>query len=262
MRNMRDFALRPDKYIVSLCLFGAFWCCFNLAALWLNTMPCDDVAARYAPMAEEFAKGNFRAAFHPRFGIFFPGLAGTIVYLTGLDGFRGCQAAAVLLYLLSAFPLYSLTCRIWDRRVAWCNVVLYLMCSHLLRLAWEGLRDTGKTTGFILMSYGIVAIAQDHVQKRGYLALASGGAILVMIKGDGALTALLIFLLAFILEVRKCRQKAWRTYAAAVLCLLVISPQLIYNLNLLGYPVPEVRHAQLLKRMGVAPLKKATVEYP
>ena len=182
--------------------------------------------------------------------------------MTGLDGFRGCQSAALLLYFAAVFPVYWLACRVWGEKVAWYNVILYLMCSHLLRLVWEGLRDPGKILGFMLMSYGIIVIAQECAKKRGYLALAAGGAVLTAIKGDGALMALLIFILAFILEIRQYRLKAWRTCAAVFLCLLAISPQLIYNVYLLGYPVPEVRHAQLLKHMGIMPLKKAKVEYP
>ena len=259
---MRKFNMYFDKHLLYLCLFGLFWLGLNIVAIKLNTMPCNDVATRYAPLAEEFAKSNFQNAFHPRFGIFFSGLAGMIVYLTELDGFRACQAAAIILYLLAAFPVYWLTCRIWNKRVATYNVVLYLMYSHLLRLAWEGLRDTGKTLGFMLMSYGIITIAQEYSKKRGYLSLAIGGAILVTIKGDGALIALFIFMLVFILEFKQCYLKIWRTYVAIVLCILIISPQLIYNAYLLGYPVPEVRHAQLLKRLGVTPLKKMIVEYP
>ena len=65
--------------------------------LWLNPIPADDTATRYAPMAQAFAEGDWFYAFHPHSGVFFPALSGGIAWLTGVDGFRACQVAALLL---------------------------------------------------------------------------------------------------------------------------------------------------------------------
>lgn len=40
--------------------------------LWLNPIPADDTATRYAPMAQAFAEGDWLYAFHPHSGVFFP----------------------------------------------------------------------------------------------------------------------------------------------------------------------------------------------
>ena len=47
--------------------------------VWAYPLFSSDVACRYAPMADEFARGNWELAFHPRFGVLFQVLAGSLV---------------------------------------------------------------------------------------------------------------------------------------------------------------------------------------
>ncbi len=234
----------------------------NLALLWVNPLPGNDVAGRYAPMAEQFAGGHWRYAFHPRFGLLFPALSGALVWLTGLDGFRGCQMAALLLFTLAAPVWYGVFRRVWDERTALAGVVFYFLSSHLLRTVLEGLREPGKALGFALAVYGVIVIFQQPRRWAGYGALSVGGAILTLIRGDGALCALLLLGVGAALEIRRRRAWPWRSLAAALGLLALTAPQLGYNLYVLGYPVPECRHALLLKQWGMPPLKKPLTELP
>ena len=115
---IKKFSPTEPWYRNSVYLLPLLFMAVNLPLLWLNSMPVDDVAARYAPMAEAVAAGNWRWAFHPRFGMFFPLLSGSIVKLTGANGFRGCQIAALLLFTLSSYPLYGLAIKLFNRAIA------------------------------------------------------------------------------------------------------------------------------------------------
>ena len=127
------------------------------ALLWLNPVPADDTATRYAPMAQAFAAGDWFYAFHPHSGVFFPALSGGIAWLTGLDGFRACQVAALLLWATAAIPLYGIVLKLWgDRRIALLAELLYLAASHLQRYVYDGLRDNGRSLGLFLLVLGLL----------------------------------------------------------------------------------------------------------
>lgn len=115
-----------------------------------------DVTFRYAPMADAFARGEWSLAFHPRFGVLFQCLTGTLVYLTGLRGDWACQTIATLLLSLSAIPLWLIARRLFGEKVAWWTVVAYLLCPEFLYWAMHGLRDTGKCLAFALIGLGVV----------------------------------------------------------------------------------------------------------
>ncbi len=244
------------------------WTVFALVAVadvvmaYLYPFPGNDMAARYAPMAEAFAAGDWRVAFHPRFGILFSAVTGTVCRLTGLDGFRSCQVVSLLFFLLTAFPLWRIFKRIWGERVAAAGCFLYLMCSFLTRYAYFGLRETSKTFGIALGVWGVMAVLHAPRRWQGYLVTAIGGAFLIAVRGDGAFYALVLLLAAAKIEMGMFRRLPVRSFLSGILLLVLISPQLYYNYEKLGYPVPEARHAQLLKRMGMQPMKMPEVELP
>ena len=225
-------------------------------------MPVDDVAARYAPMAEAAAAGNWRWAFHPRFGMFFPLLSGSIVKLTGANGFRGCQIAALLLFTLSSYPLYGLAIKLFNRAIAIKTMLLCLFCSHLLRFSMEGLRDSGKMLGFALAVYGLICVYQERNRCLGYVYTALGSVLLTLIRGDGALIAMMLLLLMLVLDWRGHNWKIRRSAAAVLLFFILLLPQLLYICRQTGYPVPELRHAQILKKLQIPALCQPELELP
>jgi len=238
---------------------------FMIAALpflLINQMPGNDVAGRYAPMAEAFASGEWKLAFHPRFGLLFPIISGTTAFITQLDGFRSCQLASLLMYVLAAYPLYGIFKMLFDSDAALKGMILYLACSHLLRIPLEGLRDSGKTLGFVLAVYGIIYLLQNRHKLHGYIAVALGSALLTMLRGDGALTALMLLMIMMTLDAAMHHWRIFRSILAGAIFLLLIVPQLIYVCKLTGYPVPEMRHAQLLKKMQLPALTTPELELP
>ena len=234
----------------------------HLPLLYLNCLPCNDTALRYAPMAEAFANGNFACAFHPRFGLFFPIWSGCTAFITQLDGFRSCQIASLLLFILTAYPIYGIACKLFDRITACRAMLLYLLSSHLLRTAVEGLREPGKALGFMLAVYGVLSVYTRQERYAGYFLTACGCAILTTIRGDGALIALILFIWMVVLEIRHSGIKFYRSLLAGLVMFLLITPQLVYVCKLTGYPVPDVRCSMLLKKLNVPVLTTPDLELP
>ncbi len=252
-----------EKIFLGYLIFSVcFFFLLNVLLCWINLVPPDDVAARYAPMAEAFRDGNWEYAFHPRFGLLFPTTAGSIAWITGCSGFRSCQIAAVLFFALAAFPLYAIFKNLFGLRVALLGTFLYLICSHLLRLAFEGLRDDAKTLGTALAVYGLLIVLRHVNRKAAWISLSAGTAMLTILRGDGAFFALTLFAIACTIEWYNTRKIPFRTITSFALFLLFITPQLIYTAQAVGYPVPECRHAKILKDMGIKPVCRPQMELP
>ena len=139
--------------------------------VWAYPLFSSDVACRYAPMADEFARGNWELAFHPRFGVFFQCVAGLIACL-GIRGDHACQLASVLLLGLSAVPIWYLARKLFGERAAWWSVALVLLCDDFARYAADGLRDTGKCLAFALLGWGMVS-RRSHWFACGLFVLAT-----------------------------------------------------------------------------------------
>ena len=152
-------------------------------------MLATDTACRYAPMAEAFAAGDWGEAFHPRFCVGMSVLAGSVVKLTGFDGYAACTFTATLAWALSAIPLFRLAERVFDRQTAWFAVVMYLICPQLLVWALKGLREPFKVLGVLLAAD---AVMRRRDGEKGWLSAAEavlGIASLVLFKSDTILVA-------------------------------------------------------------------------
>lgn len=217
--------------------------------IWFNRIPANDTCTRYAPMAEAFAAGYWEYAFHPMYGVFFPSLSGMIVRFFHLNGFRACQIAALFLWAVSIFPLYELFKKLWDRKIALISCCLYLLCSKLHRYVYDGLRDNGRTLGLALLALGLIVLLPEK-RNRAWWFIASGGAILTLLRADGLLFALVALFIAFAADLRQNGLRCWRSICATLLFLLLILPQLYLTWKWTGYPVVSARHAELLERYG------------
>ncbi|MGF0039064.1 hypothetical protein, partial [Victivallis vadensis] len=170
--------------------------------IWLNRIPANDTCTRYAPMAEAFAAGHWEYAFHPMYGVLFPSLSGMIARLFHLNGFRACQIAALFLWAVSIFPLYELFKKLWSRKIALISCCLYLLCSKLHRYIYDGLRDNGRTLGLALLALGLIVLLPEK-RNRAWWLIASGGAILTLLRADGLLFALVALFIAFAADLRQ-----------------------------------------------------------
>ena len=135
----------------------SYWAVFALLATWLYPVTMSDSITRYAPMADAFARGDWRLAFHSRFGVLFQVVSGGLVWLTGMSGEHAIQVAGIGFVALAGVPLFFMTKRIFGATVAWWALALLFANDEMTRHAMDGLRDPGKCLAFALMGYGAVA---------------------------------------------------------------------------------------------------------
>lgn len=139
-----------DIHKIWLVAIGYWIVLSTLICIFYPLMVFDSIA-RYAPMAEAFASGEWRFAFHPRFGVIFPPLTGSLVWLFGIGGDKACQLVSTALFALSAVPVWLIARRLFDdRRVAWVVTFLLLVATEYVTYAADGLRDTGRILGLAL----------------------------------------------------------------------------------------------------------------
>ena len=160
---LRDVALKATVRAVAMRRFNkiwllsfGLWILFSFLACHFYPVMMSDSAARYAPMADAFAAGDWRMAFHPRFGVMFQVLSGSVAAMMGIDGDRSLQIVAFGLLSLSLVPIWFLSKRIFGERVAWLSVLLVFFGDDFFRYSLDGLRDSGKCLGFALLGLGVV----------------------------------------------------------------------------------------------------------
>ncbi len=239
-----------SRNLTPLVLFFVAWL-FCLPLLLLHDIPEHDVIGRYAPMADAFAAGDWRYAFHPRIPMLHPLAGGIIAWIFGCSGLAAVMLASSLFYAAAIFPLYGIFHRIFGKRLAFWSCFLYIFCSHLTRLGFSGLRDSAKSFAAILVVYGLICIYRERKHLTGYLWCGFGCGLLVIIRGDSVLFALLLFAAAAIFEIFRGRKVylPWRSALAGCVLFLTVLPSLIYNYQVIGYPVPETRFGVILCRL-------------
>ena len=242
---------------------GGAWVPFCIIAVlagcaaWLTELPPTDIFEVYAPSAEAFARGDWKYAFHPRTGVFFPALSGSIAWVFSCSGERACQIASISMLALSCFPLFALFGMIWDRRTAWIATLLTAVTSHMMRFAAEGLRDSGKLLALALLALGLCGLKRDAESLRYGIFFCIGSALLVLLRGEGGVIVAVCGIYACFIVAD------WKRIAAGtVLFLLLLLPQLYYNFRTIGYPVPELRYGAVLKKAGILPPGTPEVEIP
>ncbi len=235
-----------------------FWCAAALLLfaplLFTAPIPANDAAYRYVPMAEAFAAGNWPYAFHPRFGMLFSFLSGTASLLTGCNGFRGCQIAALLLWAAAIPPLYYLFRKISNEKMALIGIVLYILCSKLHRYFYEGLRDNGRTFTLALLVLGLLQFYQNRKSVAGIFNISIGCALLCLLRADGPVIAAVLLMCAVFFDLTGNRWRCWRSAAMSGMVIALILPQLYLNYTWSGYPVPYARYAIILENIGIPPL--------
>lgn len=158
-------------------------------------IPTHDTAMRYAVMAEKFAVGEWREAFHPRFGVLFPLLAGSFHFVTGCGGLSACSAVSMLAWFLSVVPIYHISKYVFGRHVARISVILYLLCPLPLLWGLQGLREPYRLLGVVLTVEGL--LGQLEEKRSSFPSLCAGLAVLFLLRADTiVLACVLLFLYA------------------------------------------------------------------
>ena len=184
-----------------------YWIVMSVLCCWLYPCLMSDTMARYAPMADAFARGEWRFAFHPRFGVLFGSLTGATVALTGLDGGRACQVVSFFFFSFSIVPIWATVKRVFvDGRIAWVAAVLALLSSECFIFALDGLRDPCRTFGLAMCALSFVGGAP--------WTMALGLFCLVSLRTD-------LFAISGALLLAWCILRLRRREAALSLCLPV-----------------------------------------
>lgn len=251
-KSSRETLVMEKKRSHALLICGLFFGALglSLALAFFTDIPERDVSGRYAPMADAFAAGEWAYAFHTRIPMLFPVVSGVIAWCCQCGGFWAAKLASSLFFALGVFPLYGIFRRVFGDGIALWGSLLYLFCSHVLRLASSGLRDEAKGFTFFLALYGLLLVWQERRKLAGYFWCGFGGGLLALARGDCSLYALtfIVFALIFELLSRPKFYIPWRAVTGGLLMTVVLLPATIYNYQTIGYPVPEVRIGVLLQK--------------
>ena len=139
-------------WLLAIC----YWIVVSLLCCLLYPVTISDTCARYAPMADYFARGEWEFAFHPRFGVIFQVLSGSVVKCLGVSGDCATQIVSIGFYAFATVPLWFVVRALFDSRTAWWTIALVLVFEDMTRYAFDGLRDSGKFLGFALLALGAV----------------------------------------------------------------------------------------------------------
>lgn len=208
--------------------------CAAVAIAALFPLISTDTLCRYAPMAEAFAAGEWEDAFHPRFCVGMPVVAGLIRMATGLDGLSASAAAAALAWGLGAIPVFRIAEAIFGRRTAYFAAVLYIICPQPMIWTLKGLREPFKILGTLLMTDALVRCRDKSWSSA--LSACLGIILMFTFKCDAILLGGVLALAYAILD----RFHA-RTWVLAATGLVAMQPMclLVYNWTGCWLPAPH-----------------------
>ena len=242
--NFNIFNFSDRKFLWSF--FIAAVVIYTPLLIW-NEWPQRDVAFRYAPMAEAFARGDFQYAFHPRCQMMLPLCAGIVCAVSGCSGLMGCKVAALAFFILGALPLFAIAKVIFDRKTAIGAVILYLFCFHIIdELVVTGVRDILKCFFLLWMSRELLMIHLERGSRRHYAALGLSCGLSVCIRGEMLFIAAAVLLISGVLDGLKNRW-LWRS-ALGLLCAVAgASVEILTNLAVSGYAIPSSRFVAIFQ---------------
>lgn len=218
----------------------------SVAAILAGVFPlfATDSACRYAPMAEAFAEGDWAEAFHPRFGVGMPVVAGLIHLVVRCDGYSACAAASTFAWALGVWPVFRLGVRVFDVRTAWFAVVLYLLCPQPLVWALKGLRESFKLLGVLMMADALFSARTET--RRWYPAAVAAAALwlLFTFKCDAILPGGILALVFMFVDGFR-----WRSAAVGLAGALALQPMCALVFSWTGYWLPAPHYVPLWQKV-------------
>ena len=236
--SFREFIQRREVPYVAMAVIAVVASCVAL----LHPMGALDTFMRYAPMADAFSKGDWVNAFHPRFGVGFQALSGSLTWLTGLDGYRSCTVVSTLLWAACLFPLFRLADALFGRTAAWFALALFVICPQTLVWSFKGFRESAKMLGVLLAVDALVRWKSGtwRVALEGALALV----FLFLFKVDTAAMGLLFAAAYLFLD--RFRLRSIVACGTGLLSLQAMCA-LVYSWT--GWWLPAVQYIPLVKRL-------------
>ena len=232
---------KNDKFLW-LCAFVTSSIVATLAVLFYP-IENPDCAARYALMAEAFARGEWYESFHPRFCILFQVLTGSLTWLLGCSGLTACQIISAIFMGLSIIPYWHIVRRLFgDPTVAWVSVGILIVIPRISGDAMNGLRDTGRILGIALWLLGFLRMLE---YKPSALLQASGLFILVSLKIDCFLPAVVMCVATIIMA---AKIHYWKVIVSSVLAFLIAALLVCFMVwSYTGWFVPAPQYIAFLK---------------
>ena len=202
-----------------------------------------DCAARYALMAEAFARGDWYESFHPRFCVLFQVLTGSLTWLVGCSGQTACQIISATFMGLSVIPYWYVMRRLFgDSTIAWVSVGILIVIPRISGDAMNGLRDTGRILGIALWLLGFLRM----IDRKPSAWLQAGGLfILVTLKIDCFLPAAVMCAATFITAIRKRFWNVAITSPVAFISAMSLVCFMVWSYT--GWFVPAPQYIAVLK---------------
>jgi len=229
---------------------------FFLAALislpmLFQYVPANDCAARYAPMAEAFATGDFNMAFHSRFLPLYTILTGSVCFLFKCSGYFACKFVCYMLFSFSVYPIFYTVKFISNKKkLPLISAYLLIFCYPLIAFIGGGTRANLKSFLITCIAWAFIG-SWKHGKLKYLLCCSVFAALLTLTRGDSALYAILVLGTLLIKEIFSNKVKyIYKPFLAGMLFLAILSPWLYFQYNNIGYPVPETRHGMLLNKMS------------
>lgn len=235
------------QYAIPALIFLLMWI-FLIPGILLYDFPMRDVIGRYAPMAEAFAHGDWRYAFHPRIPPLLPVCAGALLAILPCGAYTACRLASGLLLTLSVFPLFAGCRRIYGLANAAISTLLFATTCYLIRLGYYGVREAGSVLGVTLLFLAAARLREDRRSKAGFFWFAAGETVLLCNRGDTALAAACAFAVLFLWDWIRNRHPL-RSLLTGLTILFCISPVLYRNYRMIGSPVLDFRQANILRKL-------------
>ena len=213
-----------------------------------------DVGNVYATGTRLFADRHFLEAMNPALPILQILIGGIIAYLTPLDPLKSLILTCGIFYAALIPPLYLLLKRFLTPVSAAWGVLLTVCAPKLLRFSISGTPEPARNFFIVLLVYLIFRFFDKQTVGRTVLiGLALTGFTLARSEGLLISAALIPVLFCFLLKIHwkeswesKLRTSISYTFLTGFFFLLFLSPRMIQNYQVTGYPTPDARLDQYI----------------
>lgn len=199
-----------------ICSVVLYWLVVSTIAIFVYPVLQSDPMNRYAPMADAFAAGDWFHAFHPRFGVLFSVLTGSLAAL-GFRGDHACQIVAIGFLAASAIPAWYVMRRVFDEKVAYITAALILLMPEYFVYAIDGLRDTARILSSLLIAYTFITDKRPWILAAGVFGMAT-------LRTDMQLLAIIVVGAWMIISIRQKNYRSiWLPFGSLLLGLILCS---------------------------------------
>ena len=231
-----------------------------IGGIVLNDIPVRDVASRYAPMSEAFARGDWQYAFHPRIQPLQVISGGIIAWLFHCDGFTALKIASLLWFAGGIFIIWKLFRELYPEKpyIAAAAVVFCSIFPCNIHMAISGLRESGKTFILLLTALALVKIWRNVKNCYPFILLGIGCFLAVLCRADMIMTGIFLLFTGVVLECREKRFPRLSLISTAITALGILLNSLL-NHHICGHAMPDYRFAEVFQEMTGEPAQFADI---